>query len=105
MPKFTTISAPKLSDPNQERKLKSSWVGEFNRIQMGSGKPTISNFSATAWLRDERPKIAICPHQVDYCDFCSKLKKELQAVQQVSWDILGGGHFCQQHPSIWPTLI
>ena len=59
LPKFTAISTPKLSDPNYERKMKSSLVGEFNRIQMESGKPTISSFSGAAWLRDDRSKVAI----------------------------------------------
>ena len=37
LPKFTAISTPKLNDPNYERKMTSSLVGEFNRIQMESG--------------------------------------------------------------------
>ena len=83
MPKFTAISTPKLIDPNFEKENdRSSLVGEFNRIQMESGKPTISSFSAAVWLRDNRPKVAIYPHQVDYCDFCAKVKKEIHATQQ-----------------------
>ena len=82
LPKFLTITAPKRSDANYERKLASSLVGEFNRVQTESGKSTISNYSACVWLRDERPKVAIYPHKVDYCDFCAKVKKELQAIQQ-----------------------
>ena len=80
--RFTAISTPKPSDPNYERKMKTSLVGEFNRIQMELGKSTISSFSAAAWLRDDRPKVAIYPHQVDYCDFCAKVKKEIHAIQQ-----------------------
>ena len=43
---------------------------------------TISDFSATTWLKQERPKLAIYPHQVGYCDLCAKVKKEIQGHQQ-----------------------
>ena len=57
-------------------------VSEFNRIRSEAGQDTISDYSATTWLKQERPKIAIYPHQADYCDFCSKVKKEIQGHQQ-----------------------
>lgn len=75
LPRFKTISAPKKSAPNYDEKVKASLVCEFNRIRTEEGKDTISDFSATTWLKQERPKLAIYPHQADYCDFCAKVKK------------------------------
>ena len=69
--------------PNYHRKLQTSLVGEFNRIQAELGKSPISDFTAFKWLKEERPKFAIYPHKVDYCDFCAIHKKDIQAKQQV----------------------
>ena len=77
-PKFTTITTPKSSDRNYEKKLSSSFVAEFNRVQIELGKATISDYSASVWLREERPKVAIYPHKEDYCDFCAKVKSYKQ---------------------------
>ena len=82
LPRFKTISTPKRSVLNYEEKVKLSLTVEFNRLQTEEGKATISDFSATTWLKQERPKVAIYPHQKDYCDFCAKVKKELQGHQQ-----------------------
>ena len=81
-PCFKTISTPRRSVKNYQEKVKTSLVCEFNRIQLEQGMETISDFSATTWLKQERPKLAIYPHQVDYCDFCAKVKKEIQGHQQ-----------------------
>ena len=81
LPKFTTISMPK-SDPNYHKKLQTSLTAEFNRIQTELGKSTVSDFSVLSWLKNERPKYAIYPHQVDYCDFCA-IRKKIQAKQQL----------------------
>lgn len=83
LPKFTTISTPKRNDPHHEQTLQTSLVAEFNRTQTELGRNTISNFSARAWLKSERPTFAIYPHQVDCCDFCAKIKKDIQAKQQI----------------------
>ena len=60
-PKFTTITTPKQGVHNYESRLKTSLVGEFNRIQSEMGQSTISNYSASTWLHAERPKVAIYP--------------------------------------------
>ena len=83
LPRFTTISVPKKSDPKYDEKLRTSLVSEFNRTQSELGKATISDFSARKWLKEERPKYAIYPHKVDYCDSCAIYKKDIQAKQQV----------------------
>ena len=48
---------------------------------MEDGNPTISDFSATTWLKKERPKHAIYPHKADYCDYCAKVKATIQEKQ------------------------
>ena len=79
LPKFKTIQTPKLGVRNYEQRLSQSVVGEFNRVLREQGYSTISNYSASVWLRQERPKHAIYPHQKDYCDTCAKIKKTLQS--------------------------
>ena len=50
-------------------------MGEFNRTQQQSDKQTCSNGSASNWFRLCRPKVAICPHKLDYCDTCVHFNK------------------------------
>ena len=83
LPKFTSITIPKTSDPKYQEKLQSSLTGEFNRAQAEMGKQTISDFSARSWLNSERPKHAIYPHKVDYCDKCASFKVQIQTKQQI----------------------
>lgn len=45
------------------------------------GQSTISNYSASTWLHAERPKVAIYPHKVDYCDRCAMIKSQVQEKQ------------------------
>ena len=66
--KFTTIQMPKKTVKNYDQRCTTSVTGEFNRIQQEQGKPTISNYSASTWLKKHSPKHAICPHKLDYCD-------------------------------------
>ena len=33
------------------------------------------------WLKKYRPKHALCPHKLDYCDTCAGLKKEIQSCE------------------------
>ena len=75
LPKFTTIQAPKPSISHYEERLARSVIGEFNRVQC------CSNGSSHNWLKTERPKVAICPHQEDYCDTCSKNKVAIHTKQ------------------------
>ena len=66
---------------NYDSRLATSLVGEFNRIQVEEGNCTISNFSASSWLKTERPKHAIYPHKADYCDYCAKTKASIKEKQ------------------------
>ena len=82
LPKFTTIQTPKNTVQNYEQRLSTSLAGEFNRVQRGEqNKPTISNYSASTWLKKHRPKHAIYPHKLDYCDTCASLKNEIQSAE------------------------
>ena len=81
IPKFSTIQTPKLGIPNYEARKERSVVGEFNRVQTESGRDECSNGSSHNWLKMYRPKVAICPHQEDYCDTCAKKKVEIRTKQ------------------------
>ena len=77
LPKFTRIGEPKKSEKNYDKKVKQSLLCEFNRVQKESGQETCSERSAFRWLKEDRPKHAICPPRTDYCDRCKELKEEI----------------------------
>lgn len=81
-PKFKTISEAKRNASAYNEKAMSSLVYEFNRTQREASLDTISSQTALNWLKAERPKTAIYPHQSDYCDYCSKIKVEIQGCTQ-----------------------
>ena len=80
LPKFRTIQTPKKGVANYEERVQQSVVGVFNEYQQEKEQQTISNYCASTWLKSERPKYSIYPHQLDYCDFCAK-KEELRRNQ------------------------
>ena len=91
-PKFRTITEPKRNASGYSEKVKSSLVCEFNHTQREAGLDTILNQTALNWLKAERPKTAIYPHQTDYCDYCSKDKVKIEACQQrISRHLQSGG--------------
>ena len=77
--KFTTIQTPKQGVCNYSERAQRSVVAEFNRAQRMAGKEGCSNASASNWLHKQRPKVAICPHKQDYCDFCAKNNASIHA--------------------------
>jgi len=81
LPKFRTIQTPKAGVSNYEQRVQQSLVGEFNRAQVEQQKSTISNYSASVWLKKERPKYSVYPHKLDYCDTCAKKKELLRSKQ------------------------
>ena len=81
LPKFSTIQTPKMGTANYAERVARSVVGKFNRAQTEAGKGTCANGSSHNWLQKHRPKVAICPHQEDYCDTCAKRKEEIRAKQ------------------------
>ena len=81
LPKFRTIQTPKDGVPRYEQHMRESLVAEFNRVQREKGRDTISNYSGSTWLKKERPKYAISPHKLDYCDTCAKVKEKIRAAQ------------------------
>ena len=83
LPKFRTIQTPKVGVSNYEERVKQSLVGEFNRAQQEQHKSTMSNYSASAWLKKEKPKHVIYPHKLDYCDTCAKQKELLRSKQTI----------------------
>ena len=77
--KFRTIQTPKKGVCNYESRITQSVLGEFNRVQKENNRQTISNYSGSVWLKQERSKYAIYPHQKDYCDTCAKIKLNIQS--------------------------
>jgi len=61
----------------KKQKAGHSLLCEFNRSQLELDKGTCSERSAFRWLKEDRPKHAVCPHQTDYCDRCKELKEEI----------------------------
>ena len=80
-PQFTSIQMPKAGVSHYEERKRRSVVGEFNRSQRESGKGECSNGSSHNWLKSDRPKVAISPHQEDYCDTCCKHKNTIHSKQ------------------------
>ena len=56
--------------------MKQSSVHEFNRVQQERCKETCSECSVFRWLKEDRPKHAVCLPRTDYCDKCKELKEE-----------------------------
>lgn len=79
LPKFRTIQTPTPGVARYEQRLAESLVGEFNRAQTELQKPTISNYSASTWLKKDRPKHSIYPHKLDFCDTCAKIIERQRA--------------------------
>ena len=88
LPKFTCIDPPKSGEPNYSEKERSSLVSEFNQAQREQGEPEVKSGSTVRnWLKKHRPKHALCPHMIDYCDTCKELDikcKSLQATKKAS---------------------
>ena len=68
LPKFRTIQTPKKGVSSYDERVQQSLVGVFNQAQMENERQTLSNYSASTWLKSERPKHSIYPHSLDYCD-------------------------------------
>ena len=77
LPKFTRIEAPKKSEKNYLDKVQHSLLCEFNRVQEEEGRQTCSECSAFRWLKEDRPRHAVCPPRTDYCDRCKELNEEI----------------------------
>ena len=60
-----------------------SLVAEFNRAQEATGKQTAGSFAIRQWLKQHRPKVAIHPQKLDYCDFCKHHEIEMARLHQI----------------------
>ena len=67
LPNFRTIQTAKKDVARYEERVLQSLVGVFNKLQREKQGDTISNYSASTWLKRERPKYS---HKLDYCDYC-----------------------------------
>lgn len=77
LPKFRRIKPPKSNEKDFMEKSSCCLVSEFNHAQESEGKATAGAYAIRQWLKQHRPKVAIHPHKVDYCDTCKRLEVEL----------------------------
>ena len=80
---FATIQVPKKDVAHSEERKRRSVVGELTVYKRKKGKGGCSNGSAHNWLKQFRPKVAICPHKLDYCDTCAKMSEDLRSKQTI----------------------
>lgn len=85
--------------------MQTSIVGEFNRAQVDQGKGTCSNYSASTWLKQYRPKHGIYPHKKDYCDACAQIKADMKAKQTALNRIRQSGSATEQDQRELETAI
>ena len=83
LPKFQRIEPPKPCEKDFEEKMSGCLVSEFNRAQESEGRSTAGAYAIRQWLKHHRPKVAIHPHRLDYCDTCKRLEMELARLRQV----------------------
>ena len=83
LPKFRRIEPPKPNEKDFDEKSSCSLVSEFNRAQESEGKGTAGSYAIRQWLKQHRPKVAVHPHKVDYCDTCKRLEVELARLRQI----------------------
>ena len=83
LPKFRRIEPPKASEKDHDEKLSCCLVSEFNRAQESEGKDKAGSYAIRQWLKQQRPKVAIHPHKVDFCDTCKRLEMELSRLRQI----------------------
>ena len=77
LPKYSRVGEPKKGEQGSTVKADRSVICEFNRAQAECGKEGCSERSAFRWLKEHRPKHAICPPRTDYCDLCKELNEEI----------------------------
>ena len=100
LPKFTTMRMPSHGVLHYDEKMATSFVGEFNRTQRESGKMECSNGSAWNWLKQDRPKHALYPHESDYCDFCAEKNEEIKRQQTTLNRIRQSGNASEEEQQV-----
>jgi hypothetical protein len=75
LPKYSRIGEPKKGEQGSAEKVDRSVICEFNRVQAECNGEGCSERSAFRWLKEHRPKHAICPPRTDYCDLCKELNE------------------------------
>ena len=90
MSSFATIQVSKKDVAHSEERKQRSVVEELTVYKRKKGKGGCSNGSAHNWLKQFRPKVAICPHKLDYCDTCAKQSEDLRSKQTIVQPRLSG---------------
>ena len=83
IPKFSRIVSPTAGEKDFELKAQASVVWVFNHAQEEAGEGTCSGFAARQWLQEFRPKVALHPHKLDYCDTCKYTKEHISQQQAI----------------------
>ena len=83
LPKFRRIEPPKPTEKNFDEKNSCSLASEFNRAQESEGKAPAGAFAIRQWLKEHRPKVALHPQKLDYCDTCKRQEMELSRLRQI----------------------
>ena len=83
LPKFLRIEPPKPDEKDFDEKVSCCLVNEFNRAQESEGSSTAGAYAIRQWLKQHRPKVALHPHKVDYCDSCKRMETELSQLRQI----------------------
>ena len=89
---FTRIDPPKLSEKECEKKMRTSVVAEFNRVQTELGRKTMGASTFRRHLEEHFPRVSICPHKKDYCDKCKALGTDMSRCRFVIRKITESGN-------------
>lgn len=82
----------------KEEKASHSLLCEFNQSQREKDREGCSERSAFWWLKEDKPKHAVCPHQADYCDRCKELQ-EINRQKTILQRLRHGGDCSCDFPS------
>jgi hypothetical protein len=81
--KFTRINTPSASETGKPEQWKGrSLVYEYNRTLRDNEH--ISNGTAKKWLKEYRPKCAICPQKTDYCEMCVECQEQVRRHETIA---------------------
>lgn len=102
-PKFNRINAPSKNEANKSEEWKRrSLVYEFNRtLNVGE---SISNGTAKNWLKQYRPKHAICPLRTDYCAMCAECQEQKKRAEVIIKRLLENGNGNEERIREYQTL-
>lgn len=102
-PKFDRMNAPSKNEANKSEEWKRrSLVYEFNRtLDVGE---SISNGTAKNWLKQYRPKHAICPLRTDFCSMCAECQEQKKRAEAIVKRLHENGNSSEEQIREYQTL-